>query len=941
MEKTIETESRSVPSQTSVYEVDPSGQDLIDFDLQKDQLDFVDHSVHALIVGTLPDGTAVIVNPWSDSFQYQRIIGVGWKEFEMDNITPVSNEHLRQDIGAVISWEKGIGEKDPSTVYIRSHQYGVHERVENFDPSTQKLNFIYVGTRERLTVQETSKGLLILFKPTNQSFLLAGIQKSDLRGHNLEFHHDQVMEDNLELPFGFSELDVSLVSREGLFTPSAPNGNSTDGYQERNGLNIGPNNHINDAKVESNSHHSHHSDANRQSTVDEQAARFSTVGLDESLEAVVSGNLFWQGMSGEFTLTNKGKSDLNDWQLSFNTPHHSFSSGGGEFFESIDDNGNNFIVLKPKAWNKTIAAGDSLTISFNAESVGLENSGNLTNEMFFNLDQVESFSLDTFNSVDDIEQPLTTGHLDQDKASDVTSDSDLSDFDREVVETMSQPSAQITSEDNLDLDASEIPAQSLEENLAEDLLAKEDAPINNTPSQERKRVVGYFEGWGIYGRDFRVADINAEKLTHINYSFFDVKSDGSIVFSDPWADIEKRFTSSEPDDLITRQFSERAWSELDQDRKDSYMLGLDFSVEVNQDNSISVTGIPDSWNQNNDYYGNLNQLRLLKQLYPDVELGFALGGWTMSDEFSEAVNDVNRSNFVDSIINKLSKYKFFSVIDFDWEYPGGGGLDGNIVSASDGDNFALMLKELREELDKFEIHTGREIDISVATAGGADKLLNLNLEGIDSFVDFYNVMSYDYHGGWEAKTGHQAAMTGDEKGYDILTSINQFQKAGISTTKLNLGVPLYARSWGDVEAGSSFGYQEHGNANQAKGSFEAGTYDYKDILTGVDQGTYDVIWDDNSKAAYTYDDVDKVWSSTETTATVAGKAAYVQLAELGGMMFWALSSDDQNDQSLISTSYDILNSHKTAQDFIDESTPFNHVIGGNSQFSLQDFTSLA
>ena len=438
-----------------------------------------------------------------------------------------------------------------------------------------------------------------------------------------------------------------------------------------------------------------------------------------------------------------------------------------------------------------------------------------------------------------------------------------------------------------------------------------------------------------------MADINAEKLTHINYSFFDVKSDGSIVFSDPWADIEKRFTSSEPDDLITRQFSERAWSELDQDRKDSYMLGLDFSVEVNQDNSRSVTGIPDSWNQNNDYYGNLNQLRLLKQLYPDVELGFALGGWTMSDEFSEAVNDVNRSNFVDSIINKLSKYKFFSVIDFDWEYPGGGGLDGNIVSASDGDNFALMLKELREELDKFEIHTGREIDISVATAGGADKLLNLNLEGIDSFVDFYNVMSYDYHGGWEAKTGHQAAMTGDEKGYDILTSINQFQKAGISTTKLNLGVPLYARSWGDVEAGSSFGYQEHGNANQAKGSFEAGTYDYKDILTGVDQGTYDVIWDDNSKAAYTYDDVDKVWSSTETTATVAGKAAYVQLAELGGMMFWALSSDDQNDQSLISTSYDILNSHKTAQDFIDESTPFNHVIGGNSQFSLQDFTSLA
>lgn len=36
------------------------------------------------------------------------------------------------------------------------------------------------------------------------------------------------------------------------------------------------------------------------------------------------------------------------------------------------------------------------------------------------------------------------------------------------------------------------------------------------------RVVAYFEEWGIYGRDFRFADINANKLTQINYSFFGI-----------------------------------------------------------------------------------------------------------------------------------------------------------------------------------------------------------------------------------------------------------------------------------------------------------------------------------------------------------------------------------------------------------------------------------
>ena len=39
-------------------------------------------------------------------------------------------------------------------------------------------------------------------------------------------------------------------------------------------------------------------------------------------------------------------------------------------------------------------------------------------------------------------------------------------------------------------------------------------------------------------------------------------------------------------------------------------------------------------------------------------------------------------------------------------------------------------------------------------------------------------MAYDFHGGWESSTGHQAAMT-DAGGYDVLTAIDQFDQAGI------------------------------------------------------------------------------------------------------------------------------------------------------------------
>ena len=137
------------------YTVNPSGPDIIDFDPARDRLDFGDTSVHGLILGKLADGSAVIVNPLQES-DYQRIFSsdgtaLRWDQITLDNIAPVGNEHLRADIGAVLSWENSVGLIGSSgTVYVRSHEYAVQERVEGFDPQTDKLSFLYLGTRERL-----------------------------------------------------------------------------------------------------------------------------------------------------------------------------------------------------------------------------------------------------------------------------------------------------------------------------------------------------------------------------------------------------------------------------------------------------------------------------------------------------------------------------------------------------------------------------------------------------------------------------------------------------------------------------------------------------------------------------------------------------------------------------------------------------------------------
>ena len=117
----------------ATFVVGDFSQDIRGFDPTTDKLDFGNVSVHSLILGQDENGFATIVFPWQ-SDQFQRILdtdglGVRWSDLSADNFAPVVNEHLRQDIGAVLSWENQTGPAfddadsgSQNTVYIRSHE---------------------------------------------------------------------------------------------------------------------------------------------------------------------------------------------------------------------------------------------------------------------------------------------------------------------------------------------------------------------------------------------------------------------------------------------------------------------------------------------------------------------------------------------------------------------------------------------------------------------------------------------------------------------------------------------------------------------------------------------------------------------------------------------------------------------------------------------------
>jgi GH18 family chitinase len=423
-------------------------------------------------------------------------------------------------------------------------------------------------------------------------------------------------------------------------------------------------------------------------------------------------------------------------------------------------------------------------------------------------------------------------------------------------------------------------------------------------------VAAYFPEWGIYGRDVQIADVPADRLTHLIYAFARIDPSGQMALFDSYAATEKRFTEA----------GDAVGGEADQ-----------------------WTYAPEDPRSRETVWGNFHQIAALKELHPHLRTSIAIGGWTLSGNFSTSFDTAaEREVFAESVLTFLRTYTMFDGVDFDWEYPGGGGLDSNTASAADGANYAATLQLVRQKLDGLEAETGRTYEISVASAAGSDKIANFNLPELKEVVDFFNVMTYDFHGTWESATGHQAALQGDPIGYDIRTAIDLYLQAGVDPGRIVLGLPAYNRAWSGVQSSADdYGVEDYGYGDAAggaaPGSFEAGVYDYKDLLAQYRSGGWKLVWDDNAQAAYLWQPEQQIFSSFETPATVALKSAWAREQGLGGVMFWDLSNDAVGDgESLVAAAASYwLDGRSFAEIAAASGLQFDAIVGGNGRFDLE------
>ncbi len=355
-----------------------------------------------------------------------------------------------------------------------------------------------------------------------------------------------------------------------------------------------------------------------------------------------------------------------------------------------------------------------------------------------------------------------------------------------------------------------------------------------------KNIIGYYTGWSTYnGR--QIAELDAAKLTHINYAFANIDDSLRITLGDPYADVQKAF----PGDAATDKFR-----------------------------------------------GNFNQLIKLKAKHPHLRTLISVGGWSWSEKFSDvALTDASRTIFADSAVAFIVQYGFDG-IDIDWEYPVSGGEADNVKRPEDKQNFTLLMQKLRAKLDAQGTKDGRQYLLTMAGAAGTYYTNNVELGKLQQYADYINLMSYDFHGLWDAKTGVNAPLFQDPNSPNawdtsVSDAVQLYLASGVPAAKLNMGIPFYGHKYDNVASGSNGLYQ----------SFSGGSdVSYPQAAALLSSQGYTRYWHADAKVPYLFNG--SSWVSYEDSESIGYKAEYASAQGIAGTMVWSLGMDTADHQLL-------------------------------------------
>jgi chitinase len=398
-------------------------------------------------------------------------------------------------------------------------------------------------------------------------------------------------------------------------------------------------------------------------------------------------------------------------------------------------------------------------------------------------------------------------------------------------------------------------------------------------SQHKKEIIAYFPQWGIEHQPYYVKFIEttgaADKITELNYAF-------AVPGPDSIGKIGAKFMN--------------AYYDYQQ------VYSAEMSIDGQADDSVQ------------SLRGHFNQLKKLKARHPNLKVLVSIGGWLGSTYFSDAaLTEESREVFTESCINTFIRGNLpvergaggkgvaagiFDGIDVDWEYPMKGGAEGIHHNENDKNNLTKLYALFRKKLDAIN----PDLILTAAVPAKDDPAQLFNIKEDTKYLNWYLLMTYDFCGGWDRRTGHHAnPLTNPNTplSASMDATVRKYRNDyGIPADKIIPGAAFYGRSWKNVESDNN-GFNQPGTIGP--GIYEAGVNYYADIIPLRKRG-YKVSWDTWSMAETMYNPEEKIFWTYDETQSIALKGRYVDAYDLRGIMFWEISGDDSMG-TLVNTIY--------------------------------------
>jgi chitinase len=300
----------------------------------------------------------------------------------------------------------------------------------------------------------------------------------------------------------------------------------------------------------------------------------------------------------------------------------------------------------------------------------------------------------------------------------------------------------------------------------------------------------------------------------------------------------------------------------------------------------------------------LTALKQLKEKYPGIHVLFSIGEGRNLGTFSNATaSETSRQAFTHSCVQFL-QHNGFDGIDIDWEFP----ARGNEHPEERG-NFTAMLSEFRKQLDFQGRIDGRGYLLTMAAPAGQNEAMGFELDKIQPLVDWINLMTYNYYDENSTTTNldgalYPVAADPGNKTYHDDSVVQAYLAAGIPGNKLMLGVNFYGNGWKGVPAAQNGLYQSHEgpfddpNVPPATWNVE-GKISYHSLQKYyLNVPGWDSYWQAEALAPWLYNAEKGAFITYHNAESLAAKADYVKMKQLGGVMIWQIGADDHDNTLL-------------------------------------------